>query len=116
MLQVIVTLAILIGFVSAGQQERSRQLPPPTDIDPQLTDELRRVERNLSDAILQKDVDALERLVRPDFTVRVADVPEGGMPRAIWLDKTLTKLTLKSVDLRDCTARKLADGISRWSA
>jgi hypothetical protein len=50
--------------------------------------------------------------VGPEFTLRVADVPQGSMPRAIWMAKTLNRLRVESVDLRDCTARKLADDLA----
>jgi hypothetical protein len=91
MVQLVLSLALFVGSVSAGQEQRPlRQLPAPTDIDPQLTEELRRVEQNLSNAILLRDANALERLAGPEFTVRVADVSQGSMPRAIWEANTLT--------------------------
>jgi hypothetical protein len=78
MLQVVLSLALLVVPISAAGQEQpertTRQLPAPTDIDPQLTEELRRAEQNRSHAILRKDANALERLVGPEFTLRVADV------------------------------------------
>ena len=89
MLQMALWLALLVGSVSAAGQEQpaqaTRQLPAPTDIDPQLTEQLRRQEQNLADAILRKDADALDRLVGQEYTLRVGDVPQspGGLPRAI---------------------------------
>ena len=69
MLQMALWLALLVGSVSAAGQDQpaqaTPQLPAPTDIDPQLTEQLRRQEQNLADAILRKDADALDRLVGP---------------------------------------------------
>ena len=116
MLQALLPLALLVISISAAGQEQSarttRQLPAPTDIDAPLTEELRRVEENLSRAIVQKDANALERLVGPEFTVRVADVPQGSLPRAIWMANTLNKLEAQPRDLRDCAARKLANDLA----
>jgi Domain of unknown function (DUF4440) len=106
-------LALLIAFVFAGQQQApARQLPPPTDIDPQLTEELRRVEQNLSNAILHRDAEALDRLVGPEYTLRLSDAPQASVPRANWMANTLNRVKAESVDLRDCTARKLADDLA----
>ena len=120
MLQVALSLALLVGSVSAAGQEQpaqaTRQLPAPTDIDPQLTEQLRRQEQNLADAILRKDADALDRLVGQEYTLRVGDVPQspGGLPRAIWMANTLSsgRTKAESVDLRDCVARRLADDLA----
>jgi hypothetical protein len=75
MLRLVLPLALLVGSVSAGQEQRPiRQLPPPTDIDPKLTEQARQLEQQLSDAIVRKDAEALDRLVAPDHT------PCGGRP------------------------------------
>ncbi len=44
-----------------------RQLPPPTDVDPKLTEESRRLEQQFCDAILAKDAKILDRLLGPEF-------------------------------------------------
>jgi len=112
MLRLLLPLALLVGAVSAGQEQRpGRQLPPPTDIDSELTEQLQRLEQNCADAILHKDAGALERLVGSEFTLRIADVPEGSAPRALWIDNTLTRLKPESIELRDCAARKLGDDL-----
>ena len=114
------SLALLVGSVSAAGQEQpahaTPQLPAPTDIDPPLTEQLRRQEQNLADAILRKDAEALDRLVGQEYTLRLGDVPQspGGLPRAIWMANTLNsgRTKAESVDLRDCVARRLADDLS----
>lgn len=111
------SLALLVRSISAaGQDSRAQathQLPAPTDIDPQLTEQLRRQEQNLADAILRKDAEALDRLVGPKYTLRLADVPQASMPRAISIANTLNVLFKGgSVDLRDCVARRLADDLA----
>ena len=117
MLRLVFPLVLLAAAVSPVQQQRpTRALPPPTDIDPQLTEQLRRQEQDLADAILRKDADALDRLVGHEYTLRVGDVPQspGGLPRAIWMANTLNsgRTKAESVDLRDCVARGLADDLA----
>ncbi len=84
-----------------------RQLPPPTDIDPQLTEQARQLEQQLNDAILGKDVEALDRLVAPEFTLRVADVPQTSLPRTMWMEN-LKRLKPEPREQRYHAARKLA--------
>jgi hypothetical protein len=106
---------VLISFLALAQDESKlppRQLPPPTDIDPKLTEQFRQLEQELGDAILQKDGKILERLVGPEFTLRVADIPEGSLPRAIWMDNALNRLKLESFELSHHAARKLADDLA----
>jgi len=107
----VIAAGFLVSSISATAQEPNRptrQLPAPTDVDPRLTELLQRLEQNLTDAILHKDAEGLERLVGPQYSVRVADVPQGSMPRAIWLDNALHRLKPESVELQYYTARKLA--------
>ena len=92
-------------------QRQSRQVPPPTDIDPELTEEYRQLEQQLCDAILHKDAKSLDRLVGPDYTLRVADIPQSSLPRAIWMDNTLNKRKAESCEQRYHAGRKLADDI-----
>ena len=87
MLWLVLPVALLVGAVSAGQEPRPmRQLPPPVDVDPTLTEQSRQLEQQLSDAILRKDAGALDRLVAPEFTLRVADVPQSSLPRTLWME------------------------------
>jgi len=88
-----------------------RQLPPPTDIDPKLTEQARELEQQLSDAILSKDAEALDRLVAPEFTLRVADVPQSSLPRTMWMDN-LKRLKPEPREQRHHAARKLADDLA----
>jgi hypothetical protein len=109
-----IAVGLLVSSLSATAQEpgAKRQLPAPTDIDPQLTELLQRLERNLADAIVHKDAAGLERLVAPEYTLRVADIPEGSLPRAIWMDNSLTRLSVESVELEHCVARRLAANLA----
>jgi hypothetical protein len=93
-------------------QGEPRQIPPPTDIDPKLTEEFRRLEQQLCDAILHKDARILDRLLGPEFTLRVADIPQSSLPRAIWIDNTLNRLKPESCEQHHHAARKLADDLA----
>ena len=95
-----------------GLQRPPRQLPPPTDVDPKLTEESRRLEQQLCDAILAKDAKILDRLLGPEFTLRVADIPQSSLPRAIWMDNTLNRLKPESCEQYHHAARKLADDLA----
>jgi hypothetical protein len=92
-------------------QRQLRQIPPPTDIDPKLTEKLRQLEQQFCDAILHKDAKILDHLVGPEFTLRVADIPQGSLPRAIWMDNTLNRRKAESCEQRYHAGRKLADDI-----
>jgi hypothetical protein len=110
----------LVGFLCLWAQGQStqatRQLIPATDADPQLTQELQGMEQNFWNAILQTDAEALDRLVGPEFTLRVADIPQaGGLPRAIWITNTLTKLKPQSFELQHCAARQLTPDLAAVS-
>jgi hypothetical protein len=110
-----IAAGLLVSPISAAAQEpnrATRQLPVPNDVDPGLTELLQRLEQSLADAILHKDADGLDRLVGPQYSLRVADVPQGSMPRAIWMDNSLHKLKLESVELQHCAARKLAANLA----
>jgi hypothetical protein len=113
MLQAMVPLALLIGYLSGGQQA-PRQLPPPTDIDPELTEELLRVEQNLVNAILHKDTATMERVVASEFTQRVSDAPQRSLPRAMWGQPSGT-YKIESLHQRYYAARKLADDFAALS-
>ena len=92
--------------------ERKRQqpqIPPPTDIDPKLTEEVRQLEQQFCDAILHKDAKILDHLVGAEFTLRVADIPQSSLPRAIWMDNTLNRRKAESCEQRYHAGRKLAD-------
>lgn len=106
---------VLASFLALAQEEPKRpprQLPPPTDIDPKLTEEFRQLEQELGDAILHKNAKTLERLLGVDYTLRVSDIPQGSLPRAIWMDNTLNRLKSESFDQHHHAARKLADDLA----
>jgi Domain of unknown function (DUF4440) len=107
---------LLTGVTRLAAQndpERSpRQLPAPSDVDPSLTEQLRQLEQEFGNAILHKDASILERIVGPEFTLRVADVPQSSLPRNIWMDNSLHRLKPESVEQRHHAARKLADDLA----
>jgi len=98
-----------------GQTSRQASpLPPPTDIDPQLTKELDRAEQKLCDAILHRDMTALDGFVASNFTLRVADVPQTSLPRAVWMENT-RRITGQSCDRHHLTARRLTADLAAVS-
>ena len=112
MLRFVLPLALLVGSVSTGQEERPiRQLPPPIDTDHKLTEQSRELEQQLCDAILRKDGEALDRLVAPEFTLRVADVPQSSLLRTIWMDN-VKRFKFESCEQRHHAARELADDLA----
>ncbi|HXT25212.1 MAG TPA: nuclear transport factor 2 family protein [Candidatus Eisenbacteria bacterium] len=106
-------LTIFTCLAAQNEPGRSpRQLPAPSDVDPSLTEQLRQLEQEVGDAILHKDANMLERIVGPEFTLRVADVPQSSLPRNIWMDNSLHRLKPESVEQRHHGARKLADDLA----
>src|SRR4029453_1073698 len=91
---VCVLVATLAPFTFQGKADSAqRSLPPPTDIDAQFTKQLGQAEQQFCQAILNKDTGTLDSLVSPNFALRVADVPHGSLPRTVWMDKTLHRMT-----------------------
>ncbi len=110
---VCVLLIALAGFAPQEQPKKPPQgLPPPTDFDPGLTEQLRQLEQEFAEAILHKDTQVLDRLVGPEYTLRIADYPEQSLPRAIWMDNTLNKAKAESLEHQHDAARKLADDLA----
>jgi hypothetical protein len=111
--------ALLVGFTyldAQNQPERTpRELPAPTDIGPNLTEQLRQLEQEFGDAILHRDANTLERVVGSEFTLRISDVPQSSLPRAMWMDNTLHRLKAESFAQRDDAARKPADDLAAVS-
>lgn len=106
---------VLVSLLALAQDERKRperQLPAPTDIDTKLTENIRHLEQQFCDAILHKDEKNLDRLVAPEYTLRVADIPQSSLPRVIWMDNTLRRLKPESCEQHYPAARKLADGLA----
>lgn len=106
---------VSVSLLALAQDEPKgppRQLPPPTDIDPKLTEESRHFEQQLCDAIVHKDAKTLDRIIGPEFALRVADVPQSSLPRAIWMGNTLNRLKPESCKQHHNAARKLADDLT----
>ena len=103
---------LLSPVAAAAQEPARRELPAPTDVDPRLTEVMRGLERRFADAILHKDSTDLERLVAPEYTLRIADIPQGSLPRAMWMDNTLNRLKAGSVELQHVAARRLAENVA----
>ncbi len=90
--------------------------PPPTDIDPQLTDVLHQLEQELGEAALHgfRDTKTMERLVSSEYTLRVADDPERTVPRSQW-GQPSSKYKVESFEERYHAARKFADNLAAIS-
>ena len=113
---VCVLVATLAPFTFQGQAgSAQRSLPPPTDIDAQFTEQLGQAEQQFCKAILNKDVRTLDSLVSPNFALRVADVPQGSLPRPVWIDSTLHRITGEHCEQHHVVARKLADDLAAVS-
>jgi hypothetical protein len=111
-----VLVATLASFTFQGQARSSqRSLPPPTDIDAQFTEELGRAERQFCEAIRNKDARTLDSLVSQNFALRVADVPQSSLPRTVWMDNTLHRITNEHCEQHHVVARKLADDLAAVS-
>jgi hypothetical protein len=91
-----------------------RQPPPATDIDLQLTEELRQLEQQFGEASMHGDWQVVDRLMGPEFTLRVGDDPERSVPRAqredVRPDQT-SQYKVESFEERYHAARKLTDNV-----
>jgi hypothetical protein len=74
---------------------------------------LRQSERELGEAALHgyKDTKTMERLVSPEFTVRVSDAPERSLPRSLWGQPT-GAYKMESIEERHHSARKLGEDLA----
>jgi hypothetical protein len=101
------------GLASQDQpNQQTPQLPPPTDVDPGLTEQLRQREQEFGEAIVHKNAQVLEQVVGPEYTLRISESPQQSLPRAIWMDNTLNKLKAESFEHHHDAARKLADDLA----
>jgi uncharacterized protein DUF4440 len=113
-------LIALAGFAFQDQIKKSPPelppLPPPADIDPQLTEQLRQLEQQMGEAALQRDTKVLERLVGPDYTLRMGDAPEQSVPRGLWMESSRPQSShpykLESLEEHYHAARKLSDNLA----
>jgi ketosteroid isomerase-like protein len=108
-------LLVAAGLLPPVGTAQAPKLPPATDTDPQLTEQLRSIEKRFCDAILQKDANVLASLVAPDFTLRVGDVPQSSLPRAIWMDNALNKIKGEWCGQDHLAARKLSEDLAAVS-
>ena len=109
-------VCLLVTPMAAAAQDSSRRvLPAPTDVDPHLTPVMRGVEQGFVDAIIRKDSASLERILAAEFTLRIADVPHGSLPRAVWMDNTLHRLKAESAGVTHVAARHLAENVAAVS-
>jgi hypothetical protein len=96
-----------------GGVEQPRQPPPPTDVDPKLTEELRRLELELGETALHgfKDAKTMERLVSPEFVQRVSDAPERSLPRSLW-GQPSSAYKIESLEQHHHAARRLSEDLA----
>jgi hypothetical protein len=100
--------------------DRGSRLPPPaTDIDLQLTEHLSQLEQQFGEATMHRDSQAVDRLLGPDFTLRVGDDPQRSIPRALWIENLRAQgpqeYKLESFEERYHAARKLIDNLAVMS-
>ena len=109
MLPVPLRVGLLVALCALHRAEppRGRAQSTPSDVDPQLTQELQRAERDFWNAAAHNDAEALDRLVAPEFALRVADIPQGSLPRAIWMKNTVGGLKEQAFQIRYVAARRL---------
>lgn len=108
-------VCLLVTPLAAAQDSTRRTPPAPTDVDPRLTPIMLDAEQRFVDAIVRKDSTSLERILAPEFTLRVADVPQGSLPRAMWMDNTLHRLKAESTAITHVAARRLAENVATVS-
>jgi hypothetical protein len=106
---------IIARYNIASDRRRDREnrpIPPPTDVDAELTTALSTLELQLGGAALAgfSHAQEIERLVDPPFTLRTSDAPEVSVPRAKWAQPS-GPYTVRSFE-RHHAARKLADDLS----
>ena len=106
-----VVLLALVALAFPQQTNRLPPLPPPADIDPQLTEKLRGLEQQLGEAAMHMDTKVVERLVGPEYALRMGDAPEQSVPRALWMESLRPEgahpYKLESFDEHYQAARKL---------
>jgi uncharacterized protein DUF4440 len=107
-----VTTAALIATISATVQLHLPAAGQPTDVDAQLTEELKHAEQLFWTASRDHDAEGLDRFAAPEFTLRSAVMRQQGLPRVVWMDNTVNKLKDAWFELRYVAARKLAEDLA----
>ena len=95
-----------------------RQPPPAKDIDPQLTQQLHQLEQQFAEASMHKDREVVDRLMGPEFTLRVGGDPERNIPRALCEDvnsRRSPEYKIESFEEQYHAARKLSDNLAIMS-
>jgi Domain of unknown function (DUF4440) len=112
----LVCIALAACVLQAQTNRLPPELPPPTDVDPQLTEQLRQLEQEVAEAAIHMDTKAVERLVGPDYALRMGDAPEQSVPRALWMESLQPQSThpykLESLEEHYHAARKLTDNLA----
>jgi Domain of unknown function (DUF4440) len=112
----LVCIALAACVLQAQTNRLPPELPPPTDVDPQLTEQLRQLEQELGEAAIHMNTKAVERLVGPDYALRMGDAPEQSVPRALWMESLQPQSThpykLESLEEHYHAARKLTDNLA----
>jgi hypothetical protein len=96
----------------------SRQPPPATDFDPQLTEQLRQLEQQFGEASMHGDWQVVDRLMGPEFALRVGDDPERSVPRERREDvrpHQTSEYKIDSSEERHHAARKLTNNLAAVS-
>jgi hypothetical protein len=111
--------ALVIALVASLDQAqatlRVQQPDVRADVDPQLSDVLQRAEHDFWTAAVHNDAAALDRIVAPEFTLHVAGMRQGSLPRAVWMDNTVNRLKAGTFQIRSTVVRKLGEDLAAVS-
>ena len=88
-----VLVATLASFTFQGQAGSSQRSLPSNRHRRAVYRGAGRAERQFCEAIRNKDARTLDSLVSENFALRVADVPQSSLPRTVWMDNTLNRIT-----------------------
>jgi hypothetical protein len=109
-------IALVACALQAQTNRLPPELPPPADVDPHLTEQLRQLEQKLGQAAMHGDMKTVESLVGPDYALRMGDAPGQSVPRALWMESSQPQSThpykLESLEERYHAARKLTDNLA----
>jgi hypothetical protein len=106
------TLLLAVGGLPLQNNVQKGERVVPTDVDPVLTIELTKAEQEFGETVRRKDIQRLEQIVAPEYTLRISDYPGDSLPRSMWMDTALHQLDAGSFDHQYDAARKLADDLA----